>query len=173
MTKGWTVAVAFVWLLLGCAQAPAPTSVADVDWARAEVATITLTAFAAQPTLIELRKGRPYRLVLRNVGDSRQMMEPAGFFGAIAPWKLVTTGPAVERPIEIGGTTGSVVTRLPGRVTERSLVGAPPLRALELDAGETTELYLVPLIPGDYPLDCTSCDGARFGLAARIRITEP
>ena len=127
---------------------PPPGYVADVaartaavDWTTAEAVTVELSEFEFKPGSLAFREGVPYRLVLRNTGDSRHRFVSEGFFQAIWAHKLVSAEGENANPY---------------------------VKTIEVPPGATKELQFVAVRTGAYPLECTVFLHAAFGMDGRI-----
>jgi hypothetical protein len=76
------------------------------------------------------------------------------FFATIAPWKLVHLGASQNLPFACG-VNATVIQRVPGSVSVVSLVSGPMIKSIDLDPGESSDLYFVPLKEGQYSFECT------------------
>ncbi len=151
---------ALVWLAMagigGCAGADdlfgdpkagyvgnAGARVASADWSRAETLTVVLSEYAFSPGTLTFRAGAPYRLRIKNGGNSTHFCVSEGFFKAIAARKLVTPSAETEQPY---------------------------LKSIALKPGEAKDLHFVPVRPGAYALECTAPFHAGFGMRGEITI---
>lgn len=122
--------------------APPPESaarLAEVDWDKATPVNVVLSEFEFSPATVRLKAGEPYRLRLENRGGSAHTFTAPDFFAAAA----VRAGAMASEAQLSGGT-------------------------IELAAGETKEIELVPLRPGQYPLECSRPLHAAFGMTGEI-----
>jgi uncharacterized cupredoxin-like copper-binding protein len=106
--------------------AEAAAIVARADWSRAEAIEVNLDEFDFAPASLVLRKERPDRLHLENLGGLRHSFTAPGLFGAVA----LRDDPAAAAALGAGGV-------------------------VELGAGESVDLYLVPLAPGAFAFECS------------------
>ena len=114
-----------------------------VDWSRAATVTVDLSEFEFEPGSLVFGTDVPYRLVLRNAGDSRHTFVSDGFFKAIAAHRLISAEGEVTNPYI-------------------KVIGVPP--------GETKELQFVALRKGVYPFECTVFLHAAFGMDGEIAV---
>jgi uncharacterized cupredoxin-like copper-binding protein len=117
--------------------ADAPQRVAAADWSRAQTVEVALSEFKYVPAAFRFRSGEPYRLRFVNRGVEPHDFTAEPFFKAIAVQKLAT---------------------------KDGDVAAPKLRSIGLNAGETKELFFVPIVPGRYSFDCDEPLHALFGM---------
>jgi len=111
---------------------------AAADWSRAASFTVSLDEFEFDPAQLSLRAGEPVRLRLVNTGARAHDFTSPQFFGAVA------LRPDMAASVLAAG--GSV----------------------EVPAGGTREVFLVPLRPGLYPFDCVKPLHASLGMRGRI-----
>jgi|SRR3990172_3400033 len=114
-----------------------------VDWSRAATVTVDLSEFEFEPGSLVFGTDVPYRLVLRNAGDSRHTFVSDGFFKSIAAHRLISAEGEVTNPYI-------------------KVIGVPP--------GETKELQFVALRKGVYPFECTVFLHAAFGMDGEIAV---
>ena len=117
--------------------------VAQADWSRAETVPLTLSAFQFDPTNLTFAAGKPYRLVLRNIGDGRHTFVSDGFFKSIAVRQLGSSDGVVSNPV---------------------------LKVVELPPKAQKTLEFVPVTPGAYHLECSVFLHETFGMAGQIAI---
>ncbi len=117
--------------------------VASAEWPRAETLTVVLSEYAFSPGTLAFRAGTPYRLRIKNGGDSTHFFVSDGFFKAIAPGRLITRS----------GETAQ-----------------PTLESIALAPGEAKTLEFVPVRTGAYELECTAPLHAAFGMHGTILI---
>jgi uncharacterized cupredoxin-like copper-binding protein len=117
--------------------------VAEADWSRAETVTLSLSAFQFDPSSLAFTAGRPYRLVLRNIGDGRHTFVSDGFFESIAVRHLISSDGVMSNPV---------------------------LKAIEVPPKAEKTLEFVPVTPGAYPLACSVFLHETFGMEGRIAI---
>lgn len=139
--------LALILLLGGCGTAHAPltappgaqAALAQADWRMAQRTEVGLESFDFQPDTLRLKKGRPYVLRLTNLASGGHNFDAPAFFATTA----LATGP-VERKL---GTDGGVI---------------------EVEAGRTMEVRLIPLKAGTYPLTCSHPLHESFGMYGKI-----
>ena len=136
-------------LLLGaCTGPPAqpgPAAPAGVAWAEARPVEVTLDEYAFRPERLALRVGEPVRLRLVNAGARAHDFTAPGFFAS-----------AATRP----GDAAAAALRAAGG-------------SLDVPAGTTREVTLLPLQPGTWPLDCDKPLHGMFGMTGEIVVTPP
>lgn len=132
--------------LVGCAGrgaiAPPPGAAeraAGVDWARAPANEVTLDEFAFLPEELQLRVGQPVRLVFRNSGARPHDWTSPGFFRAVA----LRPGAAADAVLAAGGS-------------------------VDVPAGGSVELGVLPLAPGRHEVTCVKPLHATLGMAGRV-----
>jgi uncharacterized cupredoxin-like copper-binding protein len=135
--------------LVACAAPPAPqpatppaTAAATIDWSRAETVTVTLDEFEFQPAELALPAGRPVRLHLVNRGGRAHDFTAPAFFQAVA----LREGDAVGAALRAQG--GSI----------------------DVPAGASREVAIVPLRAGTYPLDCDKPLHGVLGMSGSITV---
>jgi uncharacterized cupredoxin-like copper-binding protein len=141
------VAILLCLGVAGCA-APAPIEaprgaaegLAGVDWAHAETVTLSLSEFAFSPTSVTLRAGQPVRLRLVNAGNIAHNFTSPDLFRSVALRPEDGTG---ARVLASGGS-------------------------VEVPAGQTRELLLVPLSPGRHAFECTHPLHATLGMRGEV-----
>jgi uncharacterized cupredoxin-like copper-binding protein len=147
---------ALLGLLLGsaaCAGPPRPAAgppgdervVAAADWTRAEIVDVALDEYNFRPGRLALRENRPYRLRLVNRGARAHDFTAPAFFQTAA----LRGGDSVAADIRAKG--GSV----------------------DVPAGQTREVALVPLRSGSYPLECRKPLHDIFGMEGEITVAPP
>lgn len=114
------------------------------DWDAAETVTIDLSEFAFTPDQITLEAGQPYILELVNVGDVKHEFTAEDFFRTVATRKAETA---------------------------ESEVKVPFFTEIEVFAGRSAELFLIPLIPGTYDLVCEIEGHFEAGMFGTITVT--
>jgi len=97
------------------------------DWDAGETLTIDLSEFAFTPSEITLTAGQPYVITVLNVGDVKHEFTAEDFFGTVAFRKAEDASGEFK---------------------------APAPREVEVFAGATIDLYLIPTQPGTYDLVC-------------------
>lgn len=139
--------LALILLLGGCGTAHAPLTVppgaravlAQADWRTAQRIDVGLESFDFQPDTLRLKKGRPYVLRLTNLASGGHNFDAPAFFATVA----LADGTA-ERKL---GANGGVI---------------------EVEAGRTMEVRLIPLKAGTYPLICSHTLHESFGMHGKI-----
>lgn len=124
--------------------ANAPDFVKAANWDTAKTVTIELTEFAFTPKDITLDAGQPYILEIVNKGSVKHEFTAGDFFGTVATRKAETAETEVKVPF----------------FTE-----------IEVFAGKTAELFLIPLIPGTYDLVCEIEGHLEAGMYGSITVT--
>lgn len=114
------------------------------DWSRAETLTIEMSEHGYQPNALVLKALRPYRLVLRNVGEKDHYYSAPEFFRSVATRKFQVPG---------GGE-----------------VKAPYFTAIEVYRNGTGELFIVPVRTGQFPVYCTIDDHREQGMEGTISV---
>jgi len=133
--------------MAGCAKQPLPDGLvapAGTDWSRAASLDVLLDDYAFTPELLELRRDRPYRLVLTNRGGKPHDFTAPDFFRAAA----TRDGDPVAAAMRAAG----------GRV--------------EIPAGQVRELAVLPRAAGRFELECVKPLHAMFGMTGMIVVTE-
>lgn len=123
--------------------AGARTALTGVDWSSAQTVTVTLDAYRFDPESLRFIEGQPYRLVLRNTGTGDHSFAAERFFAAIAIHDV-----SRARAEDAGALVSLIV---------------PP--------GGTRTVEFVPLVPGDYPLECDRPLHAGLGMLGEITIS--
>lgn len=127
----------------GCGARPAleaPAADAGTDWSRAEAIAIELDDYRFAPETLRLRVGAPYRLVLTNRGGKPHDFTAPAFFRTAA----TRAGDPVAAAMRAAG----------GRV--------------DIRAGESLELAVLPLTAGRFELECVKPLHAMFGMTGEI-----
>jgi uncharacterized cupredoxin-like copper-binding protein len=101
--------------------------VGAADWDAKENVTIELAEMSFTPNNITLEAGKPYVLELVNVGEEKHEVAAEDFMRTVATRKAETA---------------------------QSEVKVPFFKEIEVFAGKTVEVFLIPLIPGTYDLIC-------------------
>ena len=114
------------------------------DWDAAETVTVELSEFAFTPSQITLEAGLPYILEIVNVGDVKHEFTAGDFFRTVATRKAETA---------------------------ESEVKVPFFTEIEVFAGKSAELFLIPLIPGTYDLVCEIEGHFEAGMFGTITVT--
>jgi len=97
------------------------------DWDTGEELTIELAEFSFTPSAITLTAGQPYVITVVDVGDVKHEFTAEDFFGTVAFRKAEDASGEFK---------------------------APAPREVEVFAGATIDLYLIPTQPGTYDLVC-------------------
>lgn len=118
--------------------------VAAADWDTAIELTIELSEFAFTPKNLTLEAGQPYVLTVSNVGTVKHEFTAGEFFRTVATRKAETA---------------------------ESEVKVPYFTEIEVFAGKSVELYLIPLIPGTYELVCEIEGHLEAGMLGTITVT--
>ncbi|WP_237217675.1 cupredoxin domain-containing protein [Falsiroseomonas oryziterrae] len=133
-------------LLAGCAGrtaiVPPPGAaerIAGVDWARVPATEVMLDEFAFVPEELQLRAGQPARLVFRNSGARPHDWTSPGFFRAVA----LRPDAAAQAVLASGGS-------------------------VDVPAGGTVELGVLPLGPGRHEITCVKPLHATLGMTGRV-----
>lgn len=129
--------------LAGCASRPAiegPADAVAVDWSRAERLEIVLEDYRFAPETLRLRANKPYVLALTNRGGKTHDFTAPAFFRSAA-----------------------TRDRDPAATAMRAAGGR-----VDVGAGATVEIAVMPLTPGSFPLECVKPLHAMFGMAGEI-----
>jgi len=118
--------------------------VAAADWDTAETLVVELSEFMFSPSDISLVAGQPYIIELVNVGTVKHEFTAGAFFRTVATRKAETA---------------------------ESEVKVPFFTEIEVFAGKSVELYLIPLIPGTYDLVCEIEGHFEAGMFGTITVT--
>ncbi len=118
--------------------------VSAADWATAEKLTIELGEMYFTPNDITLEAGKPYILTLVNIGVVKHEFTASEFFWTVATRKAQTA---------------------------ESEVKVPFFTEIEVFAGKSVDLYLIPLIPGTYDLKCEIEGHFEAGMFGTITVT--
>jgi len=114
------------------------------DWDTKETITIELAEMSFTPKDIVLEAGQPYVLQIVNVGTEKHEFTAEAFMRTVA-----------TRKAETG----------------QSEVKVPFFTEIEVFAGQTAELFLIPLIPGEYELLCEIEGHFEQGMFGTITVT--
>ena len=114
------------------------------DWDAKETVTIELAEMSFTPKDIVLEAGRPYVLEIVNVGTEKHEFTAEAFMRTVA-----------TRKAETG----------------ESEVKVPFFTEIEVFAGKSAELFLIPLIPGVYDLVCEIEGHFEQGMFGTITVT--
>jgi len=118
--------------------------VSAADWETAQELTIELSDYAFTPKDITLEAGQPYVLTVVNTATIEHEFVAEDFFRSVATRKAETT---------------------------ESEVKVPFFTEIEVFAGKAAELYLIPLIPGEYELLCEIEGHREAGMVGTITVT--
>ena len=118
--------------------------VSAADWDTAKTVRIELSEFAFTPKEITLEAGQPYILEVVNVGTVKHEFTAGAFFQTVATRKAETAETEVKVPF----------------FTE-----------IEVLAGKSADLYMIPLIPGTYELVCEIEGHREAGMFGTITVT--
>jgi uncharacterized cupredoxin-like copper-binding protein len=118
--------------------------VAAADWDAKKTVTIELAEMSFTPKNITLEAGQPYVLEIVNVGTEKHEFTAEAFMRTVAARKAETT---------------------------ESEVKVPYFTEIEVFAGKTAELFLIPLIPGTYELKCEIKGHFEKGMFGTITVT--
>jgi uncharacterized cupredoxin-like copper-binding protein len=121
----------------------APVRTAGIPWSRARAVTVNITEYAFAPNALHLEVGVPYRLVLRNGGDSRHTFVSEPFFKTVAVRRLVIGDKVIDYPY---------------------------LQLVELPSGASKELQFLPMRRGSFPLRCSVPLHQSFGMEGTITV---
>lgn len=114
------------------------------DWDQKETITIELTEFAFTPKDLTLEAGQPYVLEVVNSGEVKHEFTAEDFFRTVATRKAETA---------------------------ESEVKVPFFTEIEVFAGKSVEIFLIPLIPGTYDLVCEIEGHYEAGMFGTITVT--
>lgn len=139
--------LAIVLLLTGCGTAHvpltappgAPAALAKADWRTAQHIDVGLENFDFEPDILRLQRGRPYVLRLTNFASGGHNFDAPAFFATTA-----LSGGAIERELMADGGV------------------------VEVEAGHTKEVHLMPLKAGTYRLICSHPLHESFGMHGKI-----
>lgn len=118
--------------------------VTAADWDAAEKLTIELAEMSFTPSDITLEAGKPYILTLVNIGVVKHEFTASEFFRTVATRKAQTA---------------------------ESEVKVPFFTEIEVFAGKSVDLYLIPLVPGTYDLKCEIEGHFEAGMFGTITVT--
>lgn len=154
-----SLAIASAAVLSGCAatgghQAAAPdyiTNSAEIvkaaNWDAMETITVELTEHDFDPKHIKLKANKPYRLVIKNIGEADHYYTAGEFFKSVAWRKVMSAKPH-------GGE-----------------IKAPYFTAIEtFKKGGTIELYFVTVKKGTFEVICTIDDHKDKGMTGSITV---
>jgi uncharacterized cupredoxin-like copper-binding protein len=118
--------------------------VAAADWDAKQTVTIELAEMSFTPKDIVLEAGQPYVLEIVNKGTEKHEFSAEAFMRTVATRKAETA---------------------------ESEVKVPFFTEIEVFAGKTVELFLIPLIPGTYELVCEIEGHFEKGMFGTITVT--
>ncbi|MBI2874785.1 MAG: cupredoxin domain-containing protein [Firmicutes bacterium] len=118
--------------------------VAAADWKQMETARVDLSEMAFTPKNLTFEAGKPYKLEIHNIGAVKHEFTAGQFYRSIALRKVQDDQGEFKLPY----------------ATE-----------IEVFAGERTDLYFVPLIPGTYELVCEIPGHKEAGMFGTITVT--
>ena len=136
-----------VLLLAGCAAehpplavpAEAPAALSRANWGLAGRVDVGLESFDFVPDTLRFELGRPYVVHLQNLAKGGHNFDAPAFFSTVA----LADGPAERRLRAAGGV-------------------------IELAGGAVTDIRLIPLKSGTYPLICSHPLHEEFGMSGKI-----
>lgn len=145
--KKRTLTLFLIILLAGCAAprlpltapAGAQAALAQADWSTARRIDVTLESFDFVPDALQLERGRPYVLHLENAASGGHNFDAPDFFA---------------------------ITALADGASERKLRADGGV--IEVEAGRSKEIRLIPLEPGTYRLICSHPLHESLGMHGRI-----
>lgn len=114
------------------------------NWDAAKTVKIEMAEFAFTPKDITLEAGTPYILEITNVGTVKHEFTAGDFFRSVATRKAETA---------------------------ESEVKVPYFTEIEVMAGKTAELFVIPLVPGSYKLVCEIEGHLEAGMFGTITVT--
>lgn len=117
--------------------------VADIDWTKAEIVDVELSEYEFTPSSLVFQHDRPYRLRLINRGRRTHDFASSRFFQAIATAKLVEGNKTID---------------------------LPRLKSIGIGAGQTTNLYFVPVRVGTYRFECEEPLHSLFEMVGEAQI---
>jgi len=115
------------------------------DWKQMETITVEIEEHSYTPMEITFKKGQPYKLELKNLGEKKHYFTAPAFYRAIAARKVQSN--------------------------KDGEIKAPYFHALEMMAnGGQLDLYFVPVVAGDYEVYCTIGDHREQGMEGTLVI---
>jgi uncharacterized cupredoxin-like copper-binding protein len=123
--------------------ADAAQRLAAIDWNQAETVSVGLSEYDYAPSVLTFHPNVPYRLHLTNEGFEVHDFSSKPFFQAIAAAKLVDS---------------------------KTTTSLPRLVSIGIDAGESKDLYFVPVRTGSYRFECDEPLHAALGMTGTARI---
>lgn len=115
----------------------------SIRWDQAEQVIVELADNRFEPEQLAFDAGRPYKLVLRNVGKRAHDLVDLDFFHSIVLKAVVSS-------------TGSVFT--------------PHVHSVSVQPGQETTIYFVGVRPGDFDMFCSLPGHREDGMEGRLRI---
>lgn len=116
-------------------------------WDDMETVKMELVEHEFEPKHLKLKANKPYRLVIKNSGESDHYYTAAEFFKSVAWRKVMSSRPH-------GGE-----------------IKAPYFTAIEVfKKGGSIELYFVPVTKGTYEVVCTIDDHKEKGMSGSITV---
>jgi uncharacterized cupredoxin-like copper-binding protein len=116
---------------------------AQADWSAPETVTVQLSNYQFSPDELRFHRDRATRLVLVNVSDSDHTFVSKPFFSGIAVKQLLGPDQAIA---------------------------APWVEKVVVPAGQTKELWFVPVRYGAYKFECTVAGHATLGMTGLINV---
>ena len=117
---------------------------AAADWDNAEVVEIKLDEMSFTPDNLTFEAGKPYKVELVNVGVVKHEFTAGNFFASVA-WRKAESA--------------------------ESEIKAPFFTEIEVFAGQTVELFFVPMTPGTYDLVCEIEGHLEAGMHGQVVVT--
>ena len=114
------------------------------DWDAAQKLTVELGEMYFTPNDITLEAGKPYIMTVVNKGEVKHEFTADAFFRTVATRKAQTV---------------------------HSEVKVPFFTEIEVFAGESVDIYLIPLIPGTYDLVCEIEGHFEAGMFGTVTVT--
>lgn len=114
------------------------------DWEKMETVTVEFDEYSYDPEDIVLKAGKPYKLVLKNLGKEKHYFTAPEFYKAIAARKVQSN--------------------------KDGEIKAPYFTALELMVDGQLDLYFVPVTKGEYEVYCTIDDHRDEGMVGKLII---
>jgi hypothetical protein len=176
MIRNWLVVVVLATAIAACTRTatpgpPAGSPVASADWSAANLCVLEASDTGITTTPSRFVKGKASILRIWNNSKRPYSFTAPQFFAAIAPWKIVHRGRAQNLPFACG-RDGTVVQSVPGSVSEMSLVSGPAIKSIEVDPGEVSDVYFVPLEEGEYSFECVMYGQVTCAQATTIFVTS-
>jgi uncharacterized cupredoxin-like copper-binding protein len=114
------------------------------DWDNAEVVRIELDEMSFTPNELTFEAGKPYKVELVNVGAVKHEFTAESFFASVA-WRKAESA--------------------------ESEIKAPYFTEIEVFAGQTVELYFVPISTGTFDLVCEIEGHLEAGMHGSVTVT--